>query len=181
MWLALDGGPPPRMLGWTSISRGVVNLVERFGGREVSVEIYHAMVADVEAALRPFGARHGIGRDVDGVHLLGTSSTVATLAAMHLELPKYDRMRLDGTWLTRDDVYAVTARLRAMNYQARLDHACIRRGRADLVIAGCAILEAIVRACPVARLRVAGRGLREGILLAMMRPADGEAALAASA
>ena len=181
MWLALDRGRPPRVMGWTSLPSGVVTLAERFGGRAVSHEVYRAMVADVEAAVRPFGERHGVGRQVNEVHLLGTSSTVATLAAVQLELPKYDRMRLDGTWLALDDVYAVTARLLNMDYRARLDHPCIRRGRADLVIAGCAILEAIVRVCPAARLRVAGRGLREGILLSMMREDDGAAALAASA
>ena len=177
-WIVLDGGEP-RVAGWTSLPFGVVTLAERFGGREVATEVYRAMVAHVETAVRPFGERHEMGAAADGAHLLGTSSTVATLAAVQLDLPKYDRARLDGAWLSLDDVYDVTARLLAMDYRTRLEHPCIRRGRADLVIAGCAVLEAIVRVCPAARLRVAGRGLREGMLLSMMREADDEAARAA--
>ncbi len=180
-WLALDGLERHRVAGLTSLPFGVVTLAERFGGRVVAAEDYRAMVAYVESAVRPFGERYDMAAQADGVHLLGTSSTVATLAAVQLELPKYDRARLDGAWLTLEDVYEVTARLLAMDYRTRLEHPCIRRGRADLVIAGCAVLEGIVRVCPAARLRVAGRGLREGMLLSMMREAGAKAAFAASA
>ena len=178
-WLALEGREP-RVAGWVSLPLGVVTLAERFGGREVSAKVYRDMVAHVETVVQPFGERHGLGAAAESAHLLGTSSTVATLAAVQLDLPKYDRARLDGAWLARDDVSDVTARLLAMDYRTRLEHPCIRRGRADLVIAGCAVLEAIVRVCPASRLRVAGRGLREGMLLSMMRE-DDEAACASSA
>ena len=47
--------------------------------------------------------------------------------------------------------------------------AAVGRDRADLVLAGCAILEAIRRAFPSERLRIADRGLREGLLMNMMR------------
>ena len=177
MWLALEAARPPHIVGWTSLPLGVVTLAERFGGREVTGEVYRAIVAEAEAAARPFGERHGGGGKVD-VQLLGASSTVATVAAVQLELPKYDRAVLDGLWLDVEDVHAVTARLLAMDYRARVEHPCIRRGRADLVIAGCAILEAIVCGLPAARLRVAGRGLREGLILSMMGEADDEAGLA---
>ena len=180
IWLALEAARPPHIVGWTSLPLGVVTLAERFGGREVTGEVYRAMVAEAEAAARPFGERHGGGGKAEDVHLLGASSTVATLAAVQLELPRYDRAALDGRWLTLEDVRAVSARLLAMDYRARVEHPCIRRGRADLVIAGCAVLEAIVRVWPAARLRVAGRGLREGLILSMMREADDEAGLALS-
>ena len=180
IWLALDDGERPRVVGLTSLPFGVVTVAERFGGQEVAAGVYREMVAHVEAAVRPFGERHNMAAHADGAHLLGTSSTVATLAAVQLDLPKYDRGRLDGAWLTREDVSDVTARLLAMDHRARLEHPCIRRGRADLVIAGCAVLEGIVRVCPAARLRVAGRGLREGMLLSMMREADDEAGCAES-
>ncbi len=181
IWLALDDGEQPRVAGLTSLPFGVVTLAERFGGKAVAAEVYGEMVAHVEVAVRPFGDRHGMAAHADDTHLLGTSSTVATLAAVQLELPKYDRARLDGVWLTREDVADVTARLLAMDYRTRLEHPCIRRGRADLVIAGCAVLQGIVLVCPAARLRVAGRGLREGMLLSMMRAADQDADCAVSA
>ena len=107
------------------------------------------------------------------MHLLCTSGTVTTIACVYLELPRYDRRRVDGCWLDDDDhVTDVIERLLAMSYDERVANPCIGAERADLVLAGCAILEAIRRAFPCERLRVADRGLREGMLVEMMR-ADG--------
>ena len=91
---------------------------------------------------------------------------------MHLGLKRYDRRRVDGCWMLDDQVTEVMERLLSMSYDQRVDNACIGSERADLVLAGCAILEAIRRAFPSERLRVADRGLREGMLVQMMR-ADG--------
>ena len=101
--------------------------------------------------------------------MLGTSGTVTTLAAMHLGLARYDRRRVDGCHLTFTELDAVLARLAGMSYEERTRLPCIGRQRADLVLAGAAILDAICRLWPVGRLRVADRGLREGILLGLMR------------
>ena len=100
--------------------------------------------------------------------MLGTSGTVTTLAGVHLGLPRYDRRRVDGTWLTGSEVAGWSRRLVAMDYDARVANPCIGRERADLVLAGCAILEAIRRRWPCERLRVADRGLREGVLVELM-------------
>jgi exopolyphosphatase/guanosine-5'-triphosphate,3'-diphosphate pyrophosphatase len=121
----------------------------------------------VAALLAPFAAEHG--HDIGNLHLLGTSGTVTTIAGVHLELRRYDRSRVDGCWMTSDEINGVVHRLLAMNYQQRRESPCIGPERADLVMAGCAILEAIRRAFPVNRLRVADRGLREGMLVQMMR------------
>ena len=102
-------------------------------------------------------------------HLLGTSGTVTTVAGIHLELPRYDRRRVDGLWMSADQADDAVDRLRAMNYEQRAANGCIGHERADLVLAGCAILEAIRRAFPAPRIRIADRGLREGILLELMR------------
>ena len=110
--------------------------------------------------------------DVSDMHLLGTSGTVTTIAGVHLELPRYDRRRVDGCWMSEEEVTGVVDRLIGMSFDERVANACIGAERADLVLAGCAILEAIRRAFPFPRLRVADRGLREGILVDMMR-ADG--------
>jgi exopolyphosphatase/guanosine-5'-triphosphate,3'-diphosphate pyrophosphatase len=101
-------------------------------------------------------------------HLLGTSGTVTTIAGVHLNLPRYDRRQVDGLWLTSGEVDATIGRLRAMSYAQRSANPCIGHERADLVLAGCAILEAIRQSFPAERIRIADRGLREGILTQLM-------------
>jgi exopolyphosphatase/guanosine-5'-triphosphate,3'-diphosphate pyrophosphatase len=161
-------GPPlPQIRGWISLPHGVVTLAERHGGTTVTQEIYEAMVAEVAALIAPFAAKHG--DDLRGMHLLGTSGTVTTIAGVHLDLKRYDRNRVDGCWMNADEIGTVVNRLLAMTYEDRVASPCIGADRADLVLAGCAILEAIRRAFPCSRLRVADRGLREGMLVEMMR------------
>jgi exopolyphosphatase/guanosine-5'-triphosphate,3'-diphosphate pyrophosphatase len=162
------GPPPPAIRGWASLPVGVVTLAERHGGHAVTPEIYDAMIAEVTAMVERFVAEHG---DLDGgpVHLLGTSGTVTTIAGVHLELTRYERRRVDGCWMVDQEVTRVIERLLASSYEDRVANACIGAERADLVLAGCAILDAIRRAFPCERLRVADRGLREGMLVQMMR------------
>ena len=100
--------------------------------------------------------------------MIGTSGTVTTLSGVLLGLKRYDRQRVDGLWLSFADACEVAKHLRAMSLEERTAHACIGRGRADLVVAGCAILEAIHRTWPMERLRVADRGVRDGLLLSLM-------------
>jgi exopolyphosphatase/guanosine-5'-triphosphate,3'-diphosphate pyrophosphatase len=157
----------PRIKAWMSIPLGVVTLAEHFGGKNVTPESYALMVQKVAKYIAPFAAEHG--GDLKGMHLLGTSGTVTTLAGVHLNLIRYDRRRIDGVWLNDADVTATIARLLGMSYQERADNHCIGFERADLVLAGCAILDAIRDAFPLPRLRVADRGLREGMLVEMMR------------
>jgi exopolyphosphatase/guanosine-5'-triphosphate,3'-diphosphate pyrophosphatase len=163
------GGPPlPQIRGWISLPHGVVTLAERYGGISVSPEIYETMVAEVAALIAPFAQEHG-GEALSGIHMLGTSGTVTTIAGVHLNLKRYDRNRVDGCWMSAQEISAVIEKLLAMSYQERIASPCIGAERADLVLAGCAILEAIRRAFPCPRLRVADRGLREGMLVQMMR------------
>ena len=122
---------------------------------------------EVAQHVAPFAAEHGA--DLRDMHLLGTSGTVTTLAGVHLNLARYDRRRIDGVWLSDADITATIARLLGMSYQERAGNNCISVERADLVLAGCAILDAIRSAFPLPRLRVADRGLREGMLVEMMR------------
>jgi exopolyphosphatase/guanosine-5'-triphosphate,3'-diphosphate pyrophosphatase len=157
----------PRIKAWMSIPLGVVTLAEHFGGKDVTGQSYARMVEEVAQHVVPFAAEHGT--DLADMHLLGTSGTVTTLAGVHLNLARYDRRRIDGVWLTDADITEVIARLLGMNYQERAGNNCISVERADLVLAGCAILDAIRNAFPLPRLRVADRGLREGMLVEMMR------------
>lgn len=158
---------PPRIKAWMSIPLGVVTLAEHFGGRDVTAESYQRMVREVAQHVAPFAAEHG--SDLRDMHMLGTSGTVTTLAGVHLNLSRYDRRRIDGIWMNGSDVSAVIQRLLGMSYRERANNNCISVERADLVLAGCAILDAIRDAFPVPRLRVADRGLREGMLVEMMR------------
>jgi exopolyphosphatase/guanosine-5'-triphosphate,3'-diphosphate pyrophosphatase len=156
--------------GWTSLPVGVVTLAERFGGRHVTADGFEAMVEAVTQLLAPFEAEHRFrDRIAHGkALLLGTSGTVTTVAGIQLGLPRYDRSRVDGCWLDVVDARAVTYDLLSRSYEQRVAEPCIGKERADLVLAGCAILEALLRMWPADRLRVADRGLREGILATMM-------------
>jgi exopolyphosphatase / guanosine-5'-triphosphate,3'-diphosphate pyrophosphatase len=175
IWLGPDPRAPEavnRVRAWESLRLGVVSLAEAFGGVDVSDEVFLAMTDHVTEALAPFVARVADETRCERFHLLGTSGTVTTIAGVHLNLPRYDRKAVDGLWLGRAEVDEAIVRLRAMSYAERAANACIGHERADLVLAGCAILEAIRRHFPAERLRIADRGLREGILSHMMR-ADG--------
>jgi exopolyphosphatase / guanosine-5'-triphosphate,3'-diphosphate pyrophosphatase len=165
------GPPPPEIKAWASMPVGVVTLAERHGGHNVTRDIYEAMVDEVAGHLAPFVAGNEFPA-ADRMHLLGTSGTVTTIAGVHLELKRYDRRRIDGCWITDQEATVVIDRLIAMSYEERAANPCIGTERADLVLAGCAILEAIRREFPCKRVRVADRGLREGMLVQMMR-ADG--------
>jgi exopolyphosphatase/guanosine-5'-triphosphate,3'-diphosphate pyrophosphatase len=155
---------------WTSLPIGVVSLSERHGGRDVTPENYEAMVADVMKGIEGFEQQHRFGDRIANqrAHFLGTSGTVTTISGIHLKLPMYDRSRVDGAWLSARDVRTVSNELIAMTYAERVAQPCIGHERADLVLAGCAILEALLRIWPCQRLRVADRGLREGILATLM-------------
>ena len=102
------------------------------------------------------------------VHLIGTSGTVTTLAGLHLGLERYERQKVDGLWMKRAEVDETMKVLLAMPFDRRVSHPCIGRDRADLVLPGCAIFEAIRREWPTERVRVADRGLREGILISLI-------------
>jgi len=159
---------------WASLPVGVVNLAERHGGVHVTPDVFEAMVRDVSDHLASFNLADDLTQAISGggVHMLGTSGTVTTLAGVHFGLKRYDRRRVDGAWLDDVQVSTMIDRLRGMPYEERVGNPCIGADRADLVLAGCAILEAIRRRWSCPRLRVADRGLREGILTELMA-ADG--------
>ncbi len=168
-----DGDPrrlSEKIVSWTSLPMGVVTLAEHFGGRDVTPAVFEAMVAHVSEVIGRFDGRMDLAHLLDNpnFHLLGTSGTVTTLAGIFLDLERYDRRRVDGIWMSSEQVSAMTERLLGWTFEERVDNPCIGADRADLVLAGCAILEAIRRTWPSERLRVADRGLREGILMELM-------------
>ncbi|MFC3213326.1 Ppx/GppA phosphatase family protein [Novosphingobium panipatense] len=169
-------GTVPRILDWQSVPWGVVSLTESCGPegttrdeRLARYRYMHSLVAESFAAFskRVAPARESASQE-GPLRLLGTSGTVTTLASLHLELPQYDRRMVDGLIVPAESMRGISSRLSAMAIEERRELNCIGRERADLVVAGCAILEAILDLWPAARLGVADRGIREGILRSLI-------------
>ncbi len=169
-WLDRGEADPANSLRCAaSLPIGVVSLTEMFSP-EPDAATFETMVRHVQTYLAPIEANHHFRNLIDGkqLQMLGTSGTVTTLAAVLLDLPRYDRREIDGLVLDPDRIQAVADSLRGMTNVSRMAHPCIGPGRADLVVAGCAILDAILQYWPADTLRVADRGLREGILHSLM-------------
>jgi len=182
-WVRLAAQGRPQLIGYASLPLGVVTLAERFGQAGFTAEGFHAMVDDVAGRLAAFERIHCIAREIrgGGVRLLGTSGTVTTLAGVAMALPRYRRPLVDGAVLTREAACAAVASLRAMGREGLMEHPCVGIERVDFVLPGCAVFLAITRLWPAGHVTVADRGLREGMLLRMMRadhsrPARGAAA-----
>jgi exopolyphosphatase/guanosine-5'-triphosphate,3'-diphosphate pyrophosphatase len=162
---------PVSVDAWLSIPVGVVTLAERFPEDATSIgSWYAAMVSHIREQIEAFGGAERFGPvfDAGRAHLIGTSGAITSLAGLHLGLQRYDRARVDGLWLTDVDCDAAADRLIALGPGGRAADPCIGPDRADLVLAGAAILRAVQDTWPCARVRVADRGLREGILLSLM-------------
>jgi exopolyphosphatase / guanosine-5'-triphosphate,3'-diphosphate pyrophosphatase len=173
VWLSVAGyetaSIEERMRTWISVPIGVVTLAEKYGGGEISLATFEAMVADVLNAIEPFVKESAGAAEERGFHLLGTSGTVTTLGGFILNLDYYDRRKVDGLWISSTEVDIALRLLQRMSYAERAAHGCIGKERAEFVLAGCAIFEAIRRAFPSSRVRIGDRGLREGMLLTMMQ------------
>ena len=169
-------GAAPRIIDWLSVPWGVVSLSEHCGAEQPGAQArdvrYAQMRQVVSDSFSDFGMRtrgHRASATSDGpLRLLGTSGTVTTLASLHLELPQYDRRAVDGLIVPAHSMRSISTRLAALSIEDRREVPCIGRERADLVVAGCAILEAILDLWPADRLGVADRGIREGILRSLI-------------
>ena len=164
------GGEEPKILSWYSAPWGVVSLAEKEFNDLTTLEdrlaTYERMRNRVAASFADFASTlPTIGYQP---RLLGTSGTVTTLASVHLGLPSYDRSMIDGLVLPSEALRAVSTDLAHKSVAERADVPCIGSERADLVVAGCAILEAIMDIWPAERIGIADRGIREGILRSMM-------------
>ncbi|CAN5378429.1 Ppx/GppA phosphatase family protein [soil metagenome] len=161
-------GPNPVVLDWHSAPWGVVSLTESLGhgdGADGRLAAYARMRAAVAESFAGFARR--LPR-VERPRLLGTSGTVTTLASVHLELSHYDRTAVDGLIVPAASMRKISSDLSRMSLAERAQLPCIGNERADLVVAGCAILETILDLWPAERLGVADRGIREGILRRLM-------------
>jgi len=163
-------GGTPKIRSWWSAPWGVVSLTESEGREAIEgedrVRAYKRMRERVRRSFDQFEAM--LPRDRDNIRLLGTSGTVTTLASVHLALPSYDRRAVDGLHVPIDAMRAISSMIAEMDYKERSSLPCIGPDRADMVVAGCAILEAILEIWPAKKLGIADRGIREGILRSLM-------------
>jgi len=167
IWIEFYDNRNPEIIGWISIPLGVVNLSEEYGTKNVlDAEQYVEMKERVKEHIIPFEEKHDISSSIEKnkVQLMGTSGTVTTLTSMHLNQSSYDRSQVDGAWMKSADLIKLCDDLSKMDYAERLALDNIGNDRAELVVAGCAIFDAIVDVWPIGDVRVADRGIREGML-----------------
>ncbi|WP_037502454.1 Ppx/GppA phosphatase family protein [Sphingomonas jaspsi] len=165
-----QGEVAPRIRAWWSAPWGVVSLTESEGKDAIEgkdrVAAYHRMRERVFRSFARFVEM--LPPERDNIRLLGTSGTVTTLASVHLALPTYDRRLVDGLHVPVHDMRSIATMIAEMDYGERTRLPCIGADRADMVVAGCAILEAILDIWPAETLGIADRGIREGILRSLM-------------
>ena len=177
-WIRLAPGGRPELIGYASLPMGVVTLSERFGAAGYTAEGFEAMLDDVTRRLTPFESVHCIAHEIrhGGVRLIGTSGTVTTLAGVALGLSRYRRPLVDGVVLTGEATDQALGLLRNLGREGLMQHSCVGPDRADFVLPGCAVFEAIRRVWPAPQVMVADRGLREGMLLRLIRERNGRPA-----
>ncbi|ANP44844.1 Ppx/GppA phosphatase family protein [Candidatus Viadribacter manganicus] len=168
----LDAGLTPPIISWGTCPIGVVTLAEdeqepEGAGKQAWYEALVTRLADTIAQVGK--AQHLRQAFAEGRgHIIGTSGTVTSLAGVYLDLPRYNRARVDGMWFDAADCRATIAKLLSQTREQRAGNACIGKDRADLVVIGGAIFDAVLRVWPAERIRVADRGLREGVLMRLM-------------
>ncbi|WP_237214824.1 Ppx/GppA phosphatase family protein [Falsiroseomonas oryziterrae] len=171
-WVRLTPGrPAPELIGYLSLPVGVVTLAERHGEACFTEAGFHAVVDEIADRLLGFDAVHRIAQEIraGGVRLMGTSGTVTTLAGVAMALPRYRRPLVDGQTLDAAQADQALGDLFALGRDGLAAHPCVGPDRVDFVLPGCAVYAAIRRIWPVPRLTVADRGLREGMLMRLMR------------
>ncbi len=166
-WAEMQGaGKRPRLIDHLSIAQGVVGMTEKYGTGQIAENNYAAMLKSVADVVRGFNDQHNItGRIAAGeVQMAGCSGTITTLGAAHKGLVRYQRDAVDGMFLERTAALALIDKMRRLDYEGRAAFPSIGYERADLMVAGCAILQAMLDLWPVDQFRIADRGLRDGIM-----------------
>ncbi|MBT5187185.1 MAG: Ppx/GppA family phosphatase [Kordiimonadaceae bacterium] len=171
IWVEYNHKRRPEIIDWISIPLGVVNLSEEYGTKDALSDAHYIEMKDrIKEHIVPFEETHNISDHIteNNVQLMGTSGTVTTLTSMHLNQTYYDRSAVDGAWMKSSDLIDICTDLAKMDFKQRLALNNIGNDRAELVVAGCAIFDAIVDVWPIDDVRVADRGIREGMLHDLM-------------
>lgn len=156
--------------GYESLPYGVVTVSEAFPNHDMTDLAYNTIIERTHNILAEFEEKYHISEAIAAqeIQVLGTSGTVTVLGAVHLNLPRYNRSAVDGLALSVQDVARTITKIKRMGDEGRKKHACIGMQKADLTIAGCAIIEGLLSFWPITEITIADRGIREGILLDMM-------------
>lgn len=170
-WIRVPPGGGPQLIGYLSVPVGVVTLSERCGPSCFTEAGFHAVVEEVAGKLAAFDQVHCIGQEIraGGVRLMGTSGTVTTLAGVAMALPRYRRPLVDGQIIEAEEADRALGDLFALGREGLAAHPCVGPDRVEFVLPGCAVYAAIRRVWPAPRLTVADRGLREGIIMRLIR------------
>ena len=174
MWIDCFSSQSPNLIDMISLPFGVVTLTEEYGRQIDEASRYTDIVARVQEHLASFNSTNDVSGMIiaDKVQMLGTSGTMTTLGALYLGLQSYDRSRVDGLSLDLANIRTHSSRIFTMDPLARENLPCIGREHADLMLIGCAILAAITKRWPVKNVRIADRGIREGLIMAMIEEAQ---------
>ncbi|MDR1694323.1 MAG: Ppx/GppA family phosphatase [Lactobacillaceae bacterium] len=156
--------------GYVSLPYGVVTISEAFPKDDMTSLAYDTIIERTHGLLKEFDEKYKITEGIKNneIQTIGTSGTVTVLGAIHLNLTKYNRSAVDGISISRQDMYKAINKIKSIGDEGRKKHPCIGMQKADLTIAGCAIIEALSSFWPISEITVADRGIREGILLDMM-------------
>ena len=170
VWAALNGSAYPDIKAWISLPIGVVTLSEEFGGYEHTSKSFVELKNFVINKLISFEEDNNISHEFNQntAQMIGTSGTMSTLAAVHLNLSRYNRSVIDGRSISSSELLITSNKIKAMKKDTLIAHPCILKGRADLVVPGCSVLEAILTIWPASNVSIADRGIREGMLRKMM-------------
>ncbi len=156
--------------GFVSLPYGVVTISEAFPSQDMTALAYDTIIERTHKLLKEFDEKYNIREAIKNqeIQIIGTSGTVTVLGAVHLHLPRYNRSAVDGISITRQDIDRAIAKIKRLGDEGRKKHPCIGAQKADLTMAGCAIIEGLCSFWPIEEITVADRGIREGILLDMM-------------
>lgn len=156
--------------GYVSLPYGVVTISEAFPSGDMTDLAYNTIIERTHKILAEFEEKHHIREAIANqeIQIIGTSGTVTVLGAVHLNLPRYNRSAVDGIAISKQDIEHTIAKIKRLGDEGRKKHPCIGASKADLTMAGCAIIEALISFWPIYEITVADRGIREGILLDMM-------------
>jgi exopolyphosphatase/guanosine-5'-triphosphate,3'-diphosphate pyrophosphatase len=170
IWVDTTDHRQPKIMGWDSLPFGVVRLSDTYECHNITDGDYLTIFNDVTARLDAFDKIHGISQCIQEgrVQLMGSSGTVTTLASIELGLDGYDRSKVDGSLLLVDNMANLTRRVAFTPFDQRAELSCVGSERADLLVPGCAVFEAILRQWPAQSIRVADRGIREGVLRGLL-------------
>ena len=161
----------PPISAWASLPVGVVTLSEMVPEHDDRAVWYEDMKNAVRKAIDDQGCstRFTNAFKAGKGHLIGTSGTITSLAGIHLKLPYYQRDKVDGITMDSADVINVARDMASKSPQERALEPCIGEDRSRLLVAGCAIVDVLCEGWPSEKIRVADRGLREGMLMGLLQ------------